>query len=68
MLHARRVVWSSESVISRPLVVVPSTATTMRDGPSSTDFSDAPTRLSVEFARVLILSRGPFLSIATVLA
>ena len=68
MLQARTTVWSSAELIPRPLVVVPSTVTTMRDGPSRTDFSDAPTRLSLELERDLMLSRGPFLRIATVLA
>ena len=50
------------------MVVVPSTVTTMRDGPSRIERRGAPTRLSVESARDLILSRGPFLRIATVFA
>jgi hypothetical protein len=68
MLQARSTVWSSLGLISRPLVVVPSTVTTMRDGPSRTDLSDAPTRLSLELEMDLMLSRGPFWRIATVLA
>ena len=45
--HARMTVCISASLISRPRVVVASTVTTIREGPSSIDFSDAPTILSV---------------------
>ena len=66
--QARMTVCSSASLISRPLVVVASTVTTMREGPSSMDFSDAPTVLSVLCAISLMLSIGPFLMMATDLA
>lgn len=63
--HARITVCSSFSLISRPLEVVASTVTTIREGPSRIDFNGAPTRLSVFCASSLMLSIGPFPMIAT---
>ncbi len=66
--QAWKTVRSSRLLNSRPLVVVLSTVTTIKVGPSSTDFSDAPTILSVLWANSLILSIGPLPIIATDLA
>ena len=58
-------VWSSVELMCRPRVVVLSTVTTIREGPSRTDFKGAPTMLSVLCASSLMLSIGPFPIIAT---
>ena len=68
MVHAESTVRSSESESARPRVVVASTVTTMRVGPSSIDFKDALTGLEVDVEIDLISSIGPLAMMATVLA
>lgn len=63
--QALRTLCNSASLIPSPLEVVASTVTTISDGPSSIDFSDCPTMLSVFCASSLRFSIGPFPIIAT---
>jgi hypothetical protein len=62
------VVESSASERGEPLVVVPSRVIVMRDGPSRMERRGTPTMLSLELEIDLMLSRGPFLRMATVFA
>lgn len=68
MVQAERTVWSSFGERERPRVVVASTVTTIRVGPSRIDFRVVPTGLLVDWAISLMLSIGPSPMIATVLA
>jgi len=68
MEQAERVVESSASERGEPLVVVPSRVIVMRDGPSRMERRGTPTMLSLELEIDLMLSRGPFLRMATVFA
>ena len=68
MSQAERTVESSEGERARPRVVVASTVTTMRVGPSRIDFREAPTGLLEERQRGLRLSMGPLAMMETVLA
>ena len=68
MVHAERTVESSELERGRPRVVVASTVTTIRVGPSRMDFRGTPTGFEVVWERGLRLSIGPLAIMATVLA
>ena len=68
MLQAERTVWSSLMERERPRVVVASTVTTIKVGPSRIDFNGVPTELLVLCAMSLILSIGPSPIINTVFA
>ena len=68
MAQAERMVESSVSERGRPRVVVASTVTTMRVGPSRMDFRGTPTGLEVVWESCLRLSMGPLPMIDTVFA
>ena len=67
-MHADSTERNSDSESARPRVVVASTVTTMRVGPSRIDFRDALTGLEVDVEIDLISSIGPLAIMATVLA